>query len=253
MFIGGEWVDASDGKTREIISPATGEVDRRGPRGTAEDVDRAVAAAKKAFDETWSDARPASAAALLKMADIVEQHADELGRIESENVGKVLALTMSEEVPVIADQFRFFAGGRPVPGGPGGRRVHEGLHEHAPARADRRGRTDRAVELPAVHGGVEARPGARGRQLRGDQAVRDGPRSRCCASPSWSPRPRCSRRACSTSSPATASRSGDAHRHAPGRRHRVADRRDVDRQADLQERGRHAEARAPGARRQGAR
>jgi 1-pyrroline dehydrogenase len=115
MFIGGEWSDASDGNTREIVSPATGDAIAEVPEGTAADVDRAVAAAKKAYDETWSDATPGERMrALLKMADIVEEHADEIGRLESENVGKVLAITMAEEVPVIADQFRFFASGARV-------------------------------------------------------------------------------------------------------------------------------------------
>jgi 1-pyrroline dehydrogenase len=115
MYIGGEWTDASDGNTREILSPATGDAIAEVPEGTAADVDRAVKAAKKAYDETWSDATPGERMrALLKMADIVEEHADEIGRLESENVGKVLALTMSEEVPVIADQFRFFASGARV-------------------------------------------------------------------------------------------------------------------------------------------
>jgi betaine-aldehyde dehydrogenase len=115
MFIGGEWVDASDGNTRKIESPATGDVIAEVPEATAEDVDTAVRAAKTAFDETWSDATPGERSrALLKMADLVEEHGDEIGRLESENVGKVLALTMSEEVPVIADQFRFFAAGARV-------------------------------------------------------------------------------------------------------------------------------------------
>ena len=115
MFIGGEWVDASDGNTRRIESPATGDVIAEVPEATAEDVDKAVRAAKTAFDETWSDATPGERSrALLKMADLVEEHGDEIGRLESENVGKVLALTMSEEVPVIADQFRFFAAGARV-------------------------------------------------------------------------------------------------------------------------------------------
>ena len=115
MFIGGEWVDASDGKTRKIESPATGDVIAEVPEATAEDVDKAVRAAKTTFDETWSDATPGERSrALLKMADLVEEHGDEIGRLESENVGKVLALTMSEEVPVIADQFRFFAAGARV-------------------------------------------------------------------------------------------------------------------------------------------
>jgi 1-pyrroline dehydrogenase len=112
MFIGGEWVNSTSGETRSITSPATGEVLAEVQEGSAEDVDRAVAAARTAFDETWFDSTPGERqAALLKMADIVEEHGEEFGRLESANVGKPFAVTMSEEIPVIADQFRFFAGG----------------------------------------------------------------------------------------------------------------------------------------------
>jgi len=82
------------------------------PKATADDVNRAVEAARKAFDETWSDSTPGERMGmLLKVADAIDEHAEELGRIEAENVGKVYSLTMSEELPVIADQVRFFAGG----------------------------------------------------------------------------------------------------------------------------------------------
>jgi len=112
MFIGGEWVNSTSRQTRSITSPATGEVLAEVQEGSADDVDRAVAAARGAFDETWSDSTPGERqAALLKMADIVEEHGEELGRLESINVGKPFAVTMSDEIPVIADQFRFFAGG----------------------------------------------------------------------------------------------------------------------------------------------
>jgi betaine-aldehyde dehydrogenase len=112
MFIGGEFVDAVEGGTRDIVSPASGEVIARVPEGSAADVDRAVQAAKRAFEEVWFDSTPGERSrALLKMADLVEAHGEELGRLEAENVGKVYSLTMSEEIPVIADQFRFFAAG----------------------------------------------------------------------------------------------------------------------------------------------
>ncbi len=112
MFIGGEFVDAVEGGTRDIVSPASGELIARVPEGSAADVDRAVQAAKRAFEEVWFDATPGERSrALLKMADLVEEHGEELGRLEAENVGKVYSLTMSEEIPVIADQFRFFAAG----------------------------------------------------------------------------------------------------------------------------------------------
>ncbi|HSL12016.1 MAG TPA: gamma-aminobutyraldehyde dehydrogenase [Actinomycetota bacterium] len=112
MFIGGEWVNSASGETRSIASPATGEVLAEVQEGSADDVDRAVAAAREAFEGTWFDSTPGMRqAALLKMADIVEEHGEEFGRLESENVGKPFAVTMSDEIPVIADQFRFFAGG----------------------------------------------------------------------------------------------------------------------------------------------
>jgi betaine-aldehyde dehydrogenase len=111
MFVNGKWVDSASGGTRTIASPATGEVLGEVAEGSAEDVDNAVAAAKAAF-ETWYDATPGERmATLLKMADLVEEHGDEFGRLESHNVGKPFGVTMSEEIPVIADQFRFFAGG----------------------------------------------------------------------------------------------------------------------------------------------
>jgi 1-pyrroline dehydrogenase len=112
MFIGGKWVESAGGELRTIASPATGETLAQVQEGTAEDVDRAVAAATKAFDDGWFDSTPAERmGALLKMAEVVEDNAEEFGRLESLNVGKPLAVTMSEEIPVISDQFRFFAGG----------------------------------------------------------------------------------------------------------------------------------------------
>jgi betaine-aldehyde dehydrogenase len=115
MFIGGEWVDGSGDESQPVWNPATGEVIAEVPKATADDVDRAVAAAKKAYEEVWFDSTPKERqAALLAMADVVDEHAEELGRIEAENVGKVYSITMSEELPVIADNFRFFAGGARV-------------------------------------------------------------------------------------------------------------------------------------------
>ena len=84
MFINGEWVNSSDGGTRDIISPHTGEVIGSVQEGTAEDVDKAVAAAKKAFDDTWFDTTPKDRQLmLLKLADAIEENADEIVNIES--------------------------------------------------------------------------------------------------------------------------------------------------------------------------
>src|SRR5213075_1549919 len=90
-------------------NPATGEVIAEVPAATAEDVDRAVQAAKKALPE-WLDTTPAERAeALLKLATAIDGHADELAELESQNVGKPLSYA-KDELPVCADNLRFFAG-----------------------------------------------------------------------------------------------------------------------------------------------
>ena len=81
MFIGGEWVNSSDGATRDIISPHTGAVMASVQEATAEDANRAVAAAKTAFEETWFDSTPKDRQlALLKLADAIESNAEEFVR-----------------------------------------------------------------------------------------------------------------------------------------------------------------------------
>ncbi|CAN5694078.1 gamma-aminobutyraldehyde dehydrogenase [soil metagenome] len=111
MFINGEWVNSSDGGTRDIISPATGAVMASVQEGTADDANRAIAAAKSAFYGEWYDMTPKDRQlALLRLADRIEEHADEIVKIESENVGKPYDVTMSEEIPPIVDNLRFFAG-----------------------------------------------------------------------------------------------------------------------------------------------
>jgi 1-pyrroline dehydrogenase len=108
-FIGGEWVDSAGGDTMEVLNPATGEVIAEVPNATAEDVDRAVQAAKKALVE-WRETTPGERAeALLKVADLIDEHAEELAELESRNVGKPLSYAR-DEMPVCADNFRFFAG-----------------------------------------------------------------------------------------------------------------------------------------------
>src|SRR5437899_5790940 len=111
MFLGGDWPPGAGSETQEIVNPATGKVIAHVPTGTEEDVNRAVAAARKAFDGGWSDTTPRERSErLLKLAQAIEADGDELARIESENVGKPLAPTKSEEIPPIVDCFRFFAG-----------------------------------------------------------------------------------------------------------------------------------------------
>ena len=118
MFIGGEWVNSSDGATRDIISPHTGAVMASVQEATAEDANKAVAAAKSAFEETWFDSTPKDRQlALLKLADAIESNAEEFVKIESENAGKPAEVTMAEEIPPIVDNLRFFAGAARVAGG----------------------------------------------------------------------------------------------------------------------------------------
>src|SRR5213592_3470066 len=108
-FVGGKWVDAAEGETVEILNPATGETIGEVPQGTQADVDRAVEAAKEALPE-WLETTPGERAELLlKLADALDEHADELAEIESRNVGKPLAAA-KDELPVSADNIRFFAG-----------------------------------------------------------------------------------------------------------------------------------------------
>ena len=108
-FVGGEWVDSVEGETMEVLNPATGETIAEVPRGTAKDVDRAVAAAKKALPE-WLETTPAERAELLlKLADALDEHAEELAQLESLNVGKPLSYAR-DEMPVSSDNIRFFAG-----------------------------------------------------------------------------------------------------------------------------------------------
>ncbi len=96
MFIGGEWTPGAGSETQEIVNPATGKVIAHVPKGTDEDVNRAVAAARKAFDEGWSDTTPRERSERMrKLAEAIEANADELVRIESENVGKPLAVMKS--------------------------------------------------------------------------------------------------------------------------------------------------------------
>jgi 1-pyrroline dehydrogenase len=116
-LVGGELVDAVDGATREIINPATGETFARVPEGGAADVERAVAAARGARIP-WRDTTPGHRQALLlALAAIIDDHGAELAALESLNVGKPHALA-AEELPICADELRFFAGAARTMNGP---------------------------------------------------------------------------------------------------------------------------------------
>jgi 1-pyrroline dehydrogenase len=108
-FVGGEWVDAVEGETMEVLNPATGDVIAEVPRGTQADVDRAVAAANEALPD-WLEKTPKDRMELLlKLADLMDEHAEELAQLESLNVGKPMSIAR-DEMPFSADNLRFFAG-----------------------------------------------------------------------------------------------------------------------------------------------
>jgi len=109
-FVDGRFVDTSDGETTAVIDPSTGEQFATAPLSRGEDVDRAFAAAERAF-ESWRETTPSERSlALLRIADAFEARAEDLVRAECENTGKPVGLTMSEEIPPTVDQIRFFAG-----------------------------------------------------------------------------------------------------------------------------------------------
>ncbi len=108
-FIDGQSV-ASQGESEPILNPATGEALTRASKSTSEDVARAVSAARRAFSQ-WSTTTPARRAqALLALADVIDEHAEEIARLEALNAGKPIEAARNDELPVMADNLRFFAG-----------------------------------------------------------------------------------------------------------------------------------------------
>jgi 1-pyrroline dehydrogenase len=119
-YVGGEWVDPLGDGTIDVVNPATGEVIGETPAGSEADVDRAVRAAEAAF-AGWADALPRERArALLRIADVIDANRADLGRIESQNVGKPLRFATAE-MATCSDNLRFFAGAaRTLSGVPAG-------------------------------------------------------------------------------------------------------------------------------------
>jgi 1-pyrroline dehydrogenase len=106
--VGGELTAAIDGATREVINPASGQTIATVPEGGQQDVERAVAAAKQAA-KPWGNITPRERSqALLELADLLDEHTEELAQLESRNVGKPIALAR-EENPISSDNLRFFA------------------------------------------------------------------------------------------------------------------------------------------------
>src|SRR5436190_419740 len=101
----------SMGATDSVVNPATGEEIAQVASSTQADVDRAVTAARAAFDAGWSTATPGERSlALLKLADAIEERADELAQLEAANAGKPINAFRDDEIPFMVDNLRFFAG-----------------------------------------------------------------------------------------------------------------------------------------------
>ena len=112
MLINGKWVDAASGKTFPTYNPATGEVLAHVAEGDKEDVDRAVAAARAAFDKgPWRNITPSERGRVIwKLADLLEKHAEEFAQLECLDQGKPLGLTRMVDIPTSIDQLRYYAG-----------------------------------------------------------------------------------------------------------------------------------------------
>jgi phenylacetaldehyde dehydrogenase len=112
LFIGGKWVESASGKTFNTIDPSTGEVLARVAEGGAEDIDRAVAAARKAHESgVWRDLPPAERAkALWRAGDLIEERANEFAQLESLDNGMPINDALVFKVPLAAATFRYYAG-----------------------------------------------------------------------------------------------------------------------------------------------
>ena len=167
--------------TKDVLNPATGETIAEVPARHAEsDVDRAVEAAKRRFRE-WLDTTPGERSEMLLEARRPARRATPRSsrQLESANVGKPLGMRARRDARLRADNIRFFAGAARCIEGQATGEYMRGLHLDDPARAARRRRPDRALELPADDGGVEVRAGARGRERRSSSrpSTRRCPRS----------------------------------------------------------------------------
>jgi phenylacetaldehyde dehydrogenase len=112
LFIDGQWCDAASGRTFETPNPATGETLARIAEGDAEDIDRAVRAARRAFEYgPWSRMTPSERGRIIwRIGDLILEHADELAQLESLDNGKPFAVAQAADVPLAADLFHYMAG-----------------------------------------------------------------------------------------------------------------------------------------------
>jgi phenylacetaldehyde dehydrogenase len=112
LFINGQWTDAASGNTFETPNPATGETLARVAEGDAEDIDRAVRAARAAFDDgPWGRMTPSERGRIIwRIGDLILEHAEELAQLESLDNGKPYGVALAADVPLAADLFHYMAG-----------------------------------------------------------------------------------------------------------------------------------------------
>src|SRR4249919_1698548 len=112
LFINGQWADAASGKTFATPNPATGETLANIAEGDAEDINRAVKAARRAFEDgPWSRMTASERGRIIwRIGDLILEHADELAQLESLDNGKPFAVAQAADVPLAADLFHYMAG-----------------------------------------------------------------------------------------------------------------------------------------------
>src|SRR5215467_1445468 len=112
LFIGGQWTEAASGKTFETPDPATGQTLASVAEGEAEDINRAVSAARAAFESgPWSRMTPSERGRLIwRIGDLILEHAEELAQLESLDNGKPVGVALAADVPLAADLFHYMAG-----------------------------------------------------------------------------------------------------------------------------------------------
>jgi len=169
MLINGQWVEAASGKTFPTYNPATGEVLARVAEGDRQDIDRAVTAARAAFETgPWSKMTPSERGRLIwKLGDLLEQNLEEFAELEMLDNGKPLKIARVADVPLAVDLFRYMAGwatkieGNTIPIG--------GKFLAYTLPTGRSGRSDHPVEFPLADGGLEVGTGAGYGMHCGDQ------------------------------------------------------------------------------------
>ncbi len=171
MLIDGKWQDAQSGKKFETHNPATGELLATVAEGDAEDIDLAVAAARRAFEGPWSKAKPYERQALLlKFAELVEKHFDELALLDTLDMGAPVMRTFAGKRRILG-MLRFYAGQATLIYGETIENSLPGeIFSYTLKEPRRRRRRDHSVELAAVSQHLEDRPCHRHRLHRRAEA-----------------------------------------------------------------------------------